>query len=574
MYGSWIVSFKCDFEDGHAWKYYLGDKASDWVSIDEQECTSSLIEQAKGIDRHLSTISGPNGTNKMFSWLKGEAGNAEDIDDEAISILLNHVVVSQSMSSLEVVMSVVDTHRTVEMRGLLPNQSPWFYTPPKNSSPLWKTLLSHYALAFPKMFFKYESDQTDDMKSGKICGVKNNYADKLRAHRQSCKMRVLEYKVVKQSCILQIRLDFQLEHYERGGFCNCIPIPGERIEHESDYPSEPIGVCSPEVVISSPVVEKALKDLTDVWQDKAYATLISGPSGSGKDKFALSIPYGSGHAGKGISKISLANGTSEEQERQMFGYQQADGTIVDGLLAKAEESALFVDEAHYPLDKPGLRASLLRTLEAKEYFPVNTSDVRNVEDVQWVFASSLPIKKDKRGYLKQVPPEDFWTRMSHLIRIEHPLDYRFFDGNRKTVQSKQEDVLKDMFKFVWWDRIENHFGIDPVEVLSKNNRKESPLEGKVANRLVHEHIKVLLDTNQIDGDEGISTKFVKQVIAIVKSKKLAKMSIRSFRNMVSRIFSKCVGAVTTGRIDWANSVEESEMVSIIKSIQEIASLKP
>jgi hypothetical protein len=337
---------------------------------------------------------------------------------------------------------------------------------------------------------------------------------------------------------------------------------------------------------------------------------VSGPPGSGKENFALSIPYGSGFKkhddDKRIPTISLANGLPAQQEKQILGYQQDDGSIVDGLLAEATGTAIFVDEAHYPANKPGVRPALLRALEAKEYYPVGSLKLRRADKVQWIFASSLPLDKSKNS-LSKVPPDDFWTRMTHQIRIEHPLDQseflprganRFTDfKHRSRAAELQKKCVADLFKFFWWDRVKSHFDIDPVAVLAEGGSSgtDSGTSLNASDRLYRGYVRGLTDETPLS---KVATLFASALMKEVGSISLAEVSIRGLRSMVSRIFSKCVGLVTSGNLgsygvlfrpekepdgyqpgEWstmkatAEKTAEEDIYSVIHEIQQIARLK-
>lgn len=161
--------------------------------------------------------------------------------------------------------------------------------------------------------------------------------------------------------------------------------------------------------------------------------------------------------------------------------------------------------------------------------------------------------------------------MSHVIRINHPLDPESLgEGNDNAVfvQAIQVKILKNIFKFFWWDRVSNHFDMDPTEVLAGHH--EIPCKGDGKSMLIQGHIKTLLNEKHLD---ELADKFACLVVHTIGHENITEISIRGFRSMVSRIFSKCVGAVIANNSDWINLVDPNKMVSIIKDIQQIASLK-
>ncbi len=631
----WIISVECTYaaDGSRVWEYLRSvqedqppedwDWTANWMdwldgkpSADDKKWAGriTLSRRATNLKEKIQSESDSRHFDYRFdeiinksilvNWLCDKKIEYLPIPDEGACILFDHVVASHSTSSIVSINSIVNGHRITEIRGLRPRQPSWYY-----SSVLaegsdcqisgWLRLLGHYLLSFPEMFFRDKKTLMDFEKC----------MSTLKTLRQRTEISVLKYVVGKNSCRLQLRFVAAVCSYMRGALCDCLPIPGPPIKRKSGDPEEPVGVYSPEVVISSPVVQSALHSLSNIWQDKAHAILISSPPGSGKELFAQSIPYGSGikkhDDGKRIPTISLANGLPSEQERQILGYQQDDGSIVDGLLAKANGAAMFIDEAHYPLRESGVRASLLRPLEAKEYYPVKSLKLRRADDVQWIFASSLPL--EGKDSLSKVPPDDFWTRMTHQIRIEHPLDRHEFmpDGaswptriwpNPETTE-RQKKAVADLFKFFWWDRTESHFGIKPVKVLMEKEKTESyDLRTEdVAEQLFHGYIQTLLKQAPLD---KIAELFAAALMKEVGGKSLTDVSIRGLRSMVSRIFSECVGLVTSGSLSsygvlfrpekepvghtaekWNNmrtdakKIVEEDIYNVIREIQQIARLK-
>ncbi|MBW7998305.1 MAG: hypothetical protein FVQ81_17390 [Candidatus Glassbacteria bacterium] len=121
-----------------------------------------------------------------------------------------------------------------------------------------------------------------------------------------------------------------------------------------------------------------------------------------------------------------------------------DTFISDGLLFKARRGALFLDE----IDKvpKQTRASLLRLLENDEFALYETSMVVKLNKWRplYIFAGSIP-----REQMFQLHPFDFWTRISHIIEMEHPLD---IDDQQERLR-----VTKSYFSFFWVQHIEKFF---------------------------------------------------------------------------------------------------------------------
>jgi len=180
--------------------------------------------------------------------------------------------------------------------------------------------------------------------------------------------------------------------YPRGRICGTIPIPGKGSKEKH---KEPTGVNTPEVVVVSPVAAEALDELSRIWQDPfAKSVLISAPPGSGKEVFAHSIPYGNNRPTENLQTLSLATDDQQGLLRQLYGKEREDGSIEEGLIAKAAKSMLFLDELHQPknIGDSTIRASLLRPLESDEFFPVESNRRQKVNDVLFVMATSKTLE--------------------------------------------------------------------------------------------------------------------------------------------------------------------------------------
>ena len=98
-----------------------------------------------------------------------------------------------------------------------------------------------------------------------------------------------------------------------------------------------------------------------------------------------------------------------------------------------------------------VRSSLLRTLEAGEYFAENGNKPKTVDKVLFVMATSKPLKD-----LKEYNPPDFWTRLTHAIEIKHPLA---IDDDKEEEKLK---IIRNFFNHFWWMRIVDFYGMKPT----------------------------------------------------------------------------------------------------------------
>jgi len=98
----------------------------------------------------------------------------------------------------------------------------------------------------------------------------------------------------------------------------------------------------------------------------------------------------------------------------------------DGAVFRALYGALFIDEIEKASD--GVRSLLLRFLESKEIILSETRQSLRLEDEQvpqYLFAGSM-----NRRTMFEKQPADFWTRVSHVVEMSHPLDLGETDGVR------------------------------------------------------------------------------------------------------------------------------------------------
>jgi len=204
-------------------------------------------------------------------------------------------------------------------------------------------------------------------------------------------------------------------------------------------------ILPPFILLSSRSVRKAFERISEVWNDPtAKSVLLIAPPGSGKEVFSKTIYYGKCLSGK-YRQMSLAEGSPKDIALTLFGKTLIEDSKKDesvsnngGFVAQASGGALLIDEVDKAI--PEARSMLLRLLESESYVIPGTSQIVHLEASMppplYIFTGSLS-RKD----MFALEPLDFWTRISHIIEIRHPLDSDDPEG--------QKLLYSDYFSFFW-----------------------------------------------------------------------------------------------------------------------------
>ena len=480
------------------------------------------------------------------------------------------------MKPVTLVITVVNWHATWELRNLGEGKPCWSYERVQQRER--SGITAQLALIFPNIFMEHRED----------------FGDQVKYHRQVKTFRITDFKARRNGTInIRLHVSASIAPYVKGRWCECIPIPGKAPRIKRAF-KEPVSVDSPEVVLTSPLVAVDLKRLSQAWQDRfAKSVLLCGPPGSGKEHFSFSLAYGSGRRPNAIQTLSLGECSPDQSLRRLFGWRTEDGSIEPGLVSQAEESAIFVDEAHYPVDKPGVRAALLRTLEAGTYYPVGSDRICKTGNILWIFASSLSLTG--RNAIGDVPPDDFWTRMSHVIQVHHPLDpgelWRdaawqedWFQehpdlglqedweasGSLSPVELCQLETIKRLFCFFWISRLEEYFGQEivglpplPPDIPGPDHSVADPTKQILLNRKLHRLLSPL---------ENMGDEFATLLIQVTTPAPLDSISVRGVRSMVSQLLAHAIGAIEKSEEVVLENEISREFPRIFGQISKAASL--
>lgn len=232
---------------------------------------------------------------------------------------------------------------------------------------------------------------------------------------------------------------------------------------------------SRELLFSSDNYCAAMEQVSDVVNDpSAKAVLLIAPPGSGKE--GLSDLFHSARRAKGgkLVKTMLAGLNERDAAKRLFtlsGNQVARFADLqkkrfvskagDGALFQALAGTLVIDE----LDKAddAIRHMLLRLLENDEVALYDTTltiqlpvELRPI----YVFVGSLPRKE-----FLQKQPIDFWSRLTHIVEMRHPLELEDEGARRR--------ALQDYLRFFWLRQVNDFF--EAEKLLVAHNATYEPL---------------------------------------------------------------------------------------------------
>ncbi|MGB3454910.1 MAG: sigma-54 dependent transcriptional regulator [Litorimonas sp.] len=146
--------------------------------------------------------------------------------------------------------------------------------------------------------------------------------------------------------------------------------------------------------------------------------LISGASGTGKELIARLIHKQSTRSGGPFRAVNAASMVPERVEEELFGAEGADGVEKSGLLERAHNGTLYIDEvADMPLETQG---KLLRLLVEQRFHRVGGLDDVQV-DVRVITSSSRELDEQvKLGRFR----EDLYHRLNVMPLEAPPLSER------------------------------------------------------------------------------------------------------------------------------------------------------
>lgn len=288
------------------------------------------------------------------------------------------------------------------------------------------------------------------------------------------------------------------------------------------------------ILVSSNNICSTLCKISEVWNDRtARSVLLIAPPGSGKELIAEAIYKGGCYSGKFIT-TTMASGSIDRFEKTLFTVSdktlpqinerlekikpQAD----DGFVLQALNGVLFLDEVDKSQDS--YRAMLLRLLETSGFTAPNTPLIVNLKKTGspplYIFAGSL-----RKEDLLDLKPLDFWTRISHMIEIRHPLDI--------TSDIERKRCYRDYFVLFWNDQVISYFKDTLLKfpLQEKNDLMNSENSNNTVYFYYIDLLSFILKPKVI---KQASEAFIRQIY----SNEGRPPSIRNIRSIVSRIVFK------------------------------------
>jgi len=153
--------------------------------------------------------------------------------------------------------------------------------------------------------------------------------------------------------------------------------------------------------------------------------LLTGETGTGKERCAHALHYLSRRAGKPFVPLNCGAIPAELFESELFGHERGAFTGAHaarpGLIAEAENGTLFLDEIESL--SLAIQVKLLRFLQDQNYYPVGSAKPRKA-DVRIVAASNVDLPaRTREGQFR----DDLFYRLAAITLALPPLRERVQD---------------------------------------------------------------------------------------------------------------------------------------------------
>lgn len=221
--------------------------------------------------------------------------------------------------------------------------------------------------------------------------------------------------------------------------------------------------------------------------DSNSSILLTGESGTGKELFAAAIHRNSLRKDNKLVKINCAAIPSDLLESELFGYEKGAFTGADrdhqGKFLVAHKGTLFLDEIGEMDYK--LQSKLLRFLQEKEFSPLGSNKVYNV-DVRIIAATNADIqtlmKENKfredlfyRLNVIQIHIPPLRERMEDLPFICEHLLNKIANNNKKSPKTLSPEAFENLENYTFPGNIRELENIlERGFVLSKGSKIDTP----------------------------------------------------------------------------------------------------
>ncbi len=262
-------------------------------------------------------------------------------------------------------------------------------------------------------------------------------------------------------------------------------------------------------------MQRNLLNLASLLNDKnVEAALVTGEPGTGKEAFSKALYYGrkfkepenlepekvfiSTTARDIQNKIRSGDASNVSSYlRKLINWNQG---LQGGTERRAKSPVIFIDELNKA--DSGFLAEMLRPLEQGE------DELCTDGKPKFILAASQHIED-----LAKKKPQDFWTRISHQLRVVHPLS--------RVSEKDAEAFLSALFYAEWWKHVEKML----------NNRK-------YPKRLVKAfvgHVDKKFNFKDSGLCELVRQEFLNTLVPLVERDTL---TLRGLRSILNQIFAR------------------------------------
>ncbi len=232
---------------------------------------------------------------------------------------------------------------------------------------------------------------------------------------------------------------------------------------------------------------KKIKKTVEKLASTDSRVLISGSVGTGKELVARKIHKNSLRSKSPFVVLNSALLQEKKYEKELFGEEYKDGTISYGILEKANNGTLLIDEvSEIPIDT---QASILRVLIDQKFKRINGTKDINV-NIRIISSSSKNLKD-------LVVSKNFREDLYHRLNVV-PIDI-------PSLQSRTEDIplLIDYFK----KKVSELNGVQEVDIDTSNSLLYSynwPGNIRELRNLIERVTILSLNENQLNANNLLS----------------------------------------------------------------------